>query len=67
MGIEILDGKGVNVDRTGIDRDHLMDIRNGAFTFDQILEEANTLNAKADELYKTCCHLFSYPKWLLRR
>ena len=58
MGIEILDGKGVNVDRTGIDRDHLMDIRNGAFTFDQILEEANTLNAKADELYKTC----SLPK-----
>lgn len=54
MGVEILGGNGVNVDRTNIDRDHLMDIRNGVFTFDQILEEADALNAKADELYKTC-------------
>ena len=54
MGVEILEGKGVNVDRTNIDREHLMDIRNGVFNFDQILEESNALNAKADELYKTC-------------
>lgn len=54
MSIEILEGKCVNVDRTKIDREHLMDIRNGVFSFDQILEESNELNAKADELYKTC-------------
>lgn len=54
MSIEILEGKGVNVDRTNIDREHLMDIRNGVFSFDQILEESNELNTKADELYKTC-------------
>lgn len=53
MGVEILSGKGVNVDRTNIDREHLMDIRNGLLTFDEIEAESNQLNAKADELYKT--------------
>jgi predicted nucleotidyltransferase len=53
MGNEILEGKGVNVDRTGIDRDHLMDIRNGVFTFDEIESQATILNARADENYKT--------------
>ena len=52
MGNEILTGKGVNVDRTHIDRDHLMDIRNGVFTFEQIEAEANELNKNADEAYK---------------
>ena len=53
MGNEILEGKGVNVDRTGIDREHLMDIRNGVFKFEEIEAEANELNKSADEAYKT--------------
>ena len=53
MSVEILSGHGVNVDRTNIDRDYLMEIRNGLFSFDEIEEHANKLNAKADELYKT--------------
>jgi len=53
MGNEILEGKGVNVDRTGIDQAHLMDIRNGVFTFDEIESQANELNLRADENYKT--------------
>jgi hypothetical protein len=37
MGIEIIrDGK-VNVDRTGIDADVLLDIRNGGWTYERLL------------------------------
>jgi len=53
MGNEILEGKGVNVDRTHIDQAHLMDIRNGVFSFDEIEEQAIVLNTRADENYKT--------------
>lgn len=53
MGNEILTGKGVNVDRTDIDREHLMNIRNGKFTFNEIEAEAKELNKSADEAYKT--------------
>jgi len=51
MSIEILSGKGVLVDRTNIDRDHLMSIRNGYITFDQIEKESEELKKKGDELY----------------
>ncbi len=53
MSTEILSGKGVLVDRTNIDREYLLDIRNGKYTFEQVLEESNKLNKEADELYKT--------------
>lgn len=53
MGVEILEGNGVNVDRTNIDQELLMDIRNGVYTFDEIEVMANELNARADKAYKT--------------
>jgi len=52
MSVEILSGKGVLVDRTGIDRDYLMDIRNGQYTFDEILEHCDELTKKGNALYK---------------
>lgn len=54
MAVEIMEGKGVLVDRTNIDRDILMEIRNGLWTFEQVIELADKLNAKADDLYKSC-------------
>jgi len=54
MSVEIMEGKGVLVDRTNIDRDMFMEIRNGLWTFEQVIELADKLNARADELYKTC-------------
>ena len=37
MGIEIAEGKGVILDRTGIDRDFLMNIRMGNTDYDTIM------------------------------
>lgn len=53
MSNEILECRGVLVDRTNIDRDYLLQIRNGHVQFDVILAESEALNKKADELYKT--------------
>lgn len=39
MGIEIARGEGVKLDRTGIDRDYLMKIRESQFTYDEIMEQ----------------------------
>jgi len=52
MAVEIMSGKGVLVDRTNIDRDLLMEIRDGNWNFDQIIELSEKLNKEADELYK---------------
>jgi hypothetical protein len=54
MAIEIMEGKGVLVDRTNIDRDILIEIRNGLWTFEQVVELSDKLNAQADNLYKSC-------------
>jgi len=54
MAVEIMEDKGVLVDRTNIDRDMLMEIRDGLWTFEQVIELSDKLNAQADELYKTC-------------
>ncbi len=53
MSVEILDGKGVNVDRTGIDAEELVNIRLGNVPFQWVLEESQRLEEKAAELYKT--------------
>lgn len=53
MSTEILEGKGVLVDRTNIDREYLLDIRNGKYDFDHILEQSKLLSEKAEVLYKT--------------
>jgi len=54
MAGEIMEGKGVLVDRTNIDRDILMEIRYGRWAFDQVIELSNKLYAQSDALYKTC-------------
>lgn len=51
MGIEILEGKGVIVRRP--DRDELLAIRNGEVSYESIVDKANKMLAKADELYET--------------
>ena len=38
MGIEVAQGKGFRVDRTGIDADYLMKIRTGQTTYEEILK-----------------------------
>lgn len=52
MSVEILSGKGVLVDRTNIDRDYLMDIRNGKISYDEIMKHAESLNDEGNKLYK---------------
>lgn len=53
MGVEILEGKGVRVDRTGIDADYLLDIRLGNVPFEKVLEETRVLEERSKELYIT--------------
>jgi len=52
MGNEILEGKGVLVDRSQIDRDHLMDIRFGNVKFDDVVAEYEKLEAGLNQKYK---------------
>lgn len=49
--IEILEGKGLIVYRP--DRDYLKAVRNGLLTYDELLEEADKLDKRAEELYQT--------------
>lgn len=53
MAVEIMEGKGVLVDRTNIDRELLLEIRNGEWEFRDLLNLSAKLNLQADELYKT--------------
>ena len=49
MCVEILEGKGVIVKRP--DAADLLAIRNGSWTYDQLMEEADRLEKRAEELY----------------
>jgi uncharacterized protein len=51
MGMEILDGKGVIVDRTDIDADYLLAIRQCKIPFEDVLAEGNRIKAGLDEAY----------------
>jgi predicted nucleotidyltransferase len=51
MSVEIMSGEGIKVDRRNIDRDHLMEIRLGNVSFDDVLQEANDLREKGNQLY----------------
>lgn len=51
QGIEILEGKGLIVFRP--DREELLSIRNGAWTYDQLVEYAEKCEQKAIKLYET--------------
>jgi hypothetical protein len=53
MCVEILSGKGVIVDRTGIDREYLLDIRNGNVSYDALMDGINALSKESDKLYLT--------------
>ena len=51
MCVEILEGKGVLVCRS--DADELKAIRNGSWSYEQVVEHAEECDHKAEELYKT--------------
>ncbi len=48
---EILEGNGVLVKRP--DAQEILEIRNGAWSYERLIEEANRLERECDELYKT--------------
>ena len=53
MCIEVAEGKGILIDRTNIDRDFLMDIRNRKYTYDELMEKLLELKAKMDKAIET--------------
>ncbi len=53
MGKEILSEGKVIVDRTGIDADYLLDIRQGNVDWKDIIEEVKRVDIELEELYKT--------------
>lgn len=48
MCIEVAEGKGILIDRTNIDRDFLMDVRNRKYTYDELMGKLLELKAKMD-------------------
>ena len=48
-GIEIAEGKGYIVDRSGIDRDFLLDVKNHKFEYEYLIEELEKLKKKMNE------------------
>lgn len=52
MAHEIVSGKGVLVDRTNIDAEYLMDIKNGKVPFEEMMKESEEINKKTDAIYK---------------
>lgn len=53
MAAEIMEGKGILVDRTNIDAQELLDIRLGNQSYETIIEKANEAEARANRAYKT--------------
>lgn len=49
MCIEVAEGKGILVDRTNIDRNFLMDVRNRKYTYDELMEKLLDLKARMDK------------------
>ena len=49
MCIEVAEGKGILVDRTNIDRDFLMDVRNRKYTYDELMGKLLDLKARMDK------------------
>ena len=54
MGIEIAKTGKVNVDRTNIDRDFLLNIRLGNTTYEEIIEFADNKKKELEEAIKNC-------------
>lgn len=53
MGIEVASGKGFNVDRTGIDREFLLDIRTGDTTYEEFISYVEDKKEELDRLIQT--------------
>ena len=53
MCIEVAEGKGILINRTNIDRDFLMDIRNRKYTYDELMEKLLELKTKMDKAIET--------------
>jgi predicted nucleotidyltransferase len=49
MCIEVAEGKGILVDRTHIDRDFLMDVRNRKYTYNELMEKLLDLKTRMDK------------------
>lgn len=53
MGKELAQGKGFNVDRTDIDRDYLLAIKNHQFEYDEIMVQVEKEKKEMDDAIKT--------------
>ena len=53
MAAEIMEGKGIRVDRTGIDAEELLDIRQGNQSFDEVMKKADEARERAENAYLT--------------
>lgn len=65
MGIEILEGKGVRVDRTGIDAEYLLHVRNGNVPWEEVLDASRKGMDRMQELYETSPLPYSPDKDLI--
>lgn len=52
MGLEIVETGNLVVDRSGIDAEELLGIRNGSWPFDKLLAFANEMDAKIEDAYE---------------
>lgn len=63
MGCEILEGKGVLVDREiAGDAEEIRNIRNGNVPYEDLIEEFERLNQRIEDLYKTSTLQYSPPQ-----
>lgn len=53
MGIEIAEGKGVLIDRTGIDRDFLLQVKNHELTYSEVMSYTESLEKRLSVAFKT--------------
>ena len=58
MCIEIAEGKGINLDRTNIDRELLMDVRNRKYGYSELMEMLEKQKAKMD----SACECSTIPE-----
>ena len=52
MGTELAEGKGLNIDRTDIDREYLLKVRNHEIPYENLIKEAEAEKAKMESLEK---------------
>ena len=53
MAIEIAKGEGMKVNRTGIDADFLLDVRNRKYTYAELIDKLEVLKANMNEAFNT--------------